>query len=247
MITRGNMIKLISNPHPYETLQARIDFAEIAGVEQYENPWWYEQDTGRLYYGLYACLGWPDKVTEKGEGQPGYAAIVGVVRPIDAEESEYDPSKAQFYILEEASHLDVPTLLSYCVGLRKKYGHGINPDLLSVWHGDPDRFGTALALYNEQLVRGGGENNAMIVSPPDDYVLPNKFEVYLRALKSVMTPDNLRLYFGSCVILKNRLREFKRDDPAVLAMGGLIHTLLTRTMWMGRREKDNAFVLEDNV
>ena len=54
-----------------------------------------------------------------------------------------------------------------------------------------------------------------------------------------------RLFFCGNTILKDRLREFKRDDPAVTAMGGLVHTLLGRTMWMGQREDDNAFNLKE--
>jgi hypothetical protein len=239
-------IKLITNPHPFSTLQARQDFAEVAGVEMYENPWWYKYvETGRTYYDLVACLGWPDEVTaEKGEGQPGYAAIVGIVRPADASKTGFSAEKANFHMIEEVQHSDVPTLLSLCDQLRRKYGFGINRDLLNVWYGDPDRFATALALRNEFLTRQGGEQNTIMVAPPDDYNLTNRFEIYLRALKSVIQTDNLRLYFSQCVILKNRCKEFKRNDPAVMAVGGLIHTLLGRTMWMGQREDDNAFNLK---
>jgi GNAT superfamily N-acetyltransferase len=242
------VIKLITHPHPFETLQARLDFAEVQGVEIVENPWWYRNtDTGMLFYDLVACIGWPDEVSAKGEGQPGYAAIIGIVRPDDAEAARFDARQAEFYVLEEYQQMDVPRLLAHCVEMRKRWGHRLNGDLLSAWYGDPERFMTALALKNEELIRMGGEDNALMIAPPDDYSLKNRFEIYLRALKSVMQKDNLRLYLGKAEALKARLREFGQDDPAVMAVGGLIHTLLGRTMWMGHRQDDNSFNLRGDV
>jgi len=239
-------IELITHTEPWQTLQARIDFAEVAGIELYENPWWYKDSrSGRTFYDLVACIGWPDEVTaEHGEGQPGYLAIVGIVRPVEEPEG-YDATKAVFYILDEYQHLDVPTLLNQCVTLREQYGFGINKDFLNAWYGDPERFTTALALTNEKLSHSGGEDTTIMVTPPDDYVIRNRFEIYLRALKGVLQPDNHRLYFGQNDILKGQLREFKKNDPAVMAMGGLIHTLLGRTMWMGQRQDDNSFNLKE--
>lgn len=241
-----SVIELIQHQYPFETLQARIDFAEISGIELFEKPFWYRDvRTGRLFYDIVACIGWADEITAEGEGQPAYLAIVGVVKPLDAEKVGYDATKAVFYILEEYQHLDIPTVLNQCVTLREKYGFGINRDLLNAWYGDPDRFTTALALKNEMLVKKHGDEGAVMVTPPDDYILKNRFEVYLRALKSVLQPDNHRLFFGKNDILKRRLREFKKDDPAVMAMGGLIHTMLGRLVWLGKQDTDNAFNLKE--
>lgn len=253
----SSVIKLVTHPHAFETLQSRIDFAQISGRGMVENPWWYEDTrTGRTFYDLAACIGWPDKITaEHGEGQAGYIAIVGIVRPRDAEETRYDARQAAFLILEEYQHLDVPTLLQQCVTLRKKYGFGINRGLLNVWWGDPNRFETALALTNESLIKHGGEDAAVMIVEPDDYTLSNYFEIYLRALKGVQTHDNLRLYLGEkqpgetgdTRVLIHRLREFKRDDPAVTAIGGLVHTLLMRTLWMRHIDNDNYFYLDEAI
>jgi len=40
------------------------------------------------------------------------------------------------------------------------------------------------------------------------------------------------------------LREFYRDDPAVMAAGGLIHTLLSHCAWMDDGES-NVFVVDE--
>lgn len=241
------IIKLITNPQPIWTLQARMDFALVAGTELYENPWWYENtETGKTYYDLCACIGWPDEVTaEKGEGQPGYAAVVGILRPKNADAIKFNAQFAKFHILEEVQHSDVPTLLSLCVQLRQKYGFGINKEFLNAWYGDPERFQTALALRNELLVLSGGDDAALMVTPPDDFNLKNRFEVYLRALKGVMQQETRRLYVENCPAFQNRLKEFKRDDPAIMAVGGLVHSLLGRTMWMGEREDDNVFQMRE--
>jgi len=242
-----NQIKLITHPHPHGTLTARMDFAELAGVEIYENPWWYlDQSDNRTYYDLCACIGWPDEVTaEKGEGQPGYAAIIGIMRPSNADEIHFNPTKAKFRILAEVQHADVPTLLSKCVELREKYGFGISRDFLSAWYGDPERFTTALALRNEELTRQGGEDAALMVTPPDDYVLKNRFEVYLRALKSVLQGGDQRLFSKQAPVFQTRINGFTKNDPVITAVGGLVHTLLGRTMWMGHRQDDNCFNMRE--
>lgn len=244
----SSIIELVTHPHAFETLQARLDFAEVAGVDIFENPWWYrDKISGETYYDLCTCIGWPDEVTaEHGEGQPGYLAVIGIRRPRDAEEKKYDATKAVFYLLEEYQHFDVPTLLAQCVALRDKYGYGISRELLPVWYGDYERFATALALSNERLTRRlNNDEAAVMITPPSDFELSNRFEVYLRALKGVMQPGNVRLYFCGNTVLKGRLKGFQRDDPAVMAVGGLVHTLLGRTMWMGHRSDDNCFNLKE--
>jgi len=243
------LIKLITHPHSIDTLQARIDFAEVSGLGMIENPWWYQHvETGRQFYDLVACIGWPENVMvgETRPPQPGYAAIVGVVRPADCEKTRFDPRKANMHLMAEAQHMDVPTLLKECDRLRRLYGFGINKELLNVFYGDPGRFTTALALQNETFTQKGGERAALIVTPPNDYNLKNRFEIYLRALKGVVQKGSLRFYLGKGSFLLNRLEKFRRDDPAVTAIGGLVHTMLGRTMWMGDIDGgDNAFYIDE--
>lgn len=234
-------IRLISHPHAWELYHARHDEAHITGQALVENPYWFENiKTGQLYYGLYSCIGYPNEVTERDEGAAGYVAIVGIVKPnID----HYNPIDAKFQLLAEAESKDVGSLIMYAVSLRKKYGFGVHKDLVRVWYGDPDRFLTTLALINEKLIMHGGDDNAVLITPPVDFYGQKIFDNYVRSLKSCILPGNTRFFFGENRILKNKLKEFSRDNPAVFAIGGLVHSLLTVCTWM--MEAENMFTVEE--
>lgn len=237
-------IQLVTHPHSVDLLRARTDYARITGTEMVERPYWYRNtETGQLYYDLYSCLGWPSEVTDSSDGLPGYAAIVGVVRPTDSLDT-VNPLNANFQLLDEVESKDVPTLLKKCVKLREDYGFGIHRDLLRVWLGDPDRFFTPLALCNEALIEQGNERAAIMVAPPDDLYAQKIFDSYVRALRSTLLEETMRFYFGYNDILQNRLREFKRDDPCVFAVGGLVYSLLCRCRWMDA-QGETAFNVED--
>jgi len=241
------IIKLITHPYPFEVLQARIDEANITGQPLVERPYWFENtETNQLFHNLYGCIGWPTEISEKEIEQPGYVAIVGVVRP-DTALDHYNPLNAKFQLLAEAEAKDVGTLLAKAVELREKYGFGIQPELLGVWFGDPERFITTLALRNEDLIRQGGDKNAILITPSVDMYDATVFDNYIRSLKSCLLPDKVRFFFGGCGILKNHLREFRKGCPAVFAVGGLVHSLLTHCSWMGETG-ENIFVAEgENV
>ena len=239
-----SIIKLVTHPHPFETLQARIDQARITNQPMVENPFWFKNtETGQLYHDLYGCIGYPSEIQEKGEEQLGYVAIVGVVRP-DESLDHYNPLNADFQLLAETETRDVGTLFTRANELRQKYGFGIHPDLLSVWYGDPERFITTLALRNEDLVRQGGDKNAILVTPPVDLYSEAVFDNYIRSLKSCLLQDNVRFYFGKNSILRNHLKEFRRNNPAVFAVGGLVHSLLTVCTWMSE-VNSGIFTVED--
>lgn len=243
-----SVIKHISHPFASELWQARKDEAHITQQPLIENPWWYEDtESGYLYHDIYACLGWPGEVTEKHIGLPGYAAIVGVIRPKHIDEKKhYDPRDAKFLLLAECEDIVVPHLLEKCVDMRQKYGYGIQPELLKVWYGDPDRFYTSLTLFNERL----GENREILMVPPDDWGIPKIFDNYVRSFESCNPDDKekTRFYFNKHGTLKTRLGEFYRDDPAALAIGGLIHSLLGRCMWMSQSEEGSGcFSVEERV
>ena len=226
-----SIIRLITHPYAWELHLARHDEAIVTGQPMTERPYWYENtETGQLYHDIMGCVGWPSEINNEGNYLPGYIAIVGIVRP-NKDMEHYNPLDANFQLLAEAESNDVPTLLSECLRLREKYGFGLN-EVLKVWWGDPDRFLTTLALRNERLIKSGGDNAAILVSPPNDFYMPKMFDNYVRSIKSCLVPGNVRFYFGTCEIIKNRLREFKRDDPAVMAVGGMVHSLLTNCTWM---------------
>ena len=247
------VIKFISHPYAPELWQARKDHAHITKQPLVERPFWYEDIRdddfyrGYLYHDLYACIGWPSEVKENDIGMPGYAAIVGVVKPKELGKDDHcDTQDAKFLLLDEVQSPHVPLLLDECVKMRERYGFGIQPNLLTVWLGDPERFMTTLALYNERLTRGKGDHNAILITPPDDFYSPSIFDNYVRSIRTCLVPGKIRFYFGKCDILKERLRNFHRDDPAVLAAGGLIHTMLSRCMWMDN-VKSNVFKVEETI
>jgi len=240
-----SIIKLVTHKHAWELYQARRDEAICTGQPMYENPYWFENtETGQLYHNLYGCIGYPTEVSDKDEGQPGYVAIVGVVRPSKSLE-HYNPLDANFQLLAEAQSKDVGTLISSVVELREKYGFGVQPELLKVFYGDPDRFLTTLALINERLISEGGDNNAVLITPPVDMYSPAVFDNYVRSLKSCLLPGKVRFYFGHCEILKNTLREFRKDSPAVFAVGGMVHSLLTVCTWMNEVDSNIFTVAEE--
>jgi len=235
-------IKLVAHPHSVDLLRARTDYARVTGVEMVERPFWYEDNkTGQLFYELYATIGWPSEVTDSSDGLPGYAAIVGVVRP--NKDFNSSPLNANFQLLAEAESKDVPTLLKECVKLREEYGFGIQRNLLRFFFGDPERFLVPLAFFNEILIEEGGDRNAILVSPYDEMYAQKIFDSYVRALRSTLLEESKRFFFGYNDILQNRLREFHRDDPCVFAVGGLVFSLLNRVRWMDACG-ESAFTVE---
>jgi hypothetical protein len=236
-------ISLVSHPYALDLLRSRTDRAVVTGADLVERPYWFRNiETDQLYYDLYSCIGWPSEVTDSSDGLPGYAAIVGVVRP--NKDFGSNPLDANFQLLAEAESKDVPTLLKHCQTLRAEWGFGVQKELLRVWLGDPERFLTTLALANERLIEEGGEAAAILVSPSDDLYTPKIFDNYVRALRSTLLKETRRFYFGHNDILQNRLREFRALDPCVMAMGGLVHTLLCRCTWMDARQ-ESVFNIED--
>ena len=234
-------IKKITHPQAWELMQARIDEAVVTKQSLVERPSWYENiQSGQRYYDLYGCVGWPTEVSDKELGMSGYVAIMGVVKPL----GNRPIADADFQLLAEAESQDVPTLLDHIVRLRNEWGFGLHPDLLSAWFGEPERFVTTIALENERLVAKGGDRQAILIIPPDDFYVPGTFDHYVRSLRSAIVPNRLRFYFGGNEILKNKLREFKRDDPAVYAVGGMVHSLLSRCTWMDQT-RENIFTVEE--
>lgn len=238
------MIRIVKRSHPEAFALARTwaDEAHITGQTYVQRPYWYEDTmTGRLYHDIFGCIGWPSEVNDKDDGMPGYIGIVGVVKPKTGDRPIKD---SVFQLLDEIEHPNIPTLLDELVRLRFEYGYELYPNLLSAFFGDTDRFITILALYNERLVGTGRKDRNILITPPCDFYESKAFDSYVRSLRSSMMPDSVRFYFGKNEILKNRLKEFKRDDPSVQAMGGLVHTLLGQYLWMDSN-KENTFVIDE--
>lgn len=235
-------IHKVTPPFAWELQQARIDQSVLTGQPTVQRPFWYEDDRGRMFYDLYACVGWPTEVSDKDEGMPGYIAIMGVVKSKD---ERFPAQDAPFLLMDETESRDVPSLLRAFLAMRAEYGYGCNPGFLQTLFGDAERFITTMALFNERLQQQGGVEATILVSPPDDFYDTKVFDTYMRSLRSCLVEGHVRLYFGGCEILKSRLREFRAKDPAVMAAGGLVHSLLNRCTWMDET-REHAFTIEED-
>jgi len=217
-------IKHITHPFAIELRQARYDHSVVTGQPLVENPWWYEHTSGLLFYDIYGCIGWPTEVTDTAEVEtPGYVAIIGVVRPSDTLE-HIPATDATFRVLEEYQSGDVQELLNACVRLRNQYGYGLRRELLAEFYGDPVRYLSSVCLYNER------HDLELMITPPDDYDTPMIFDNYARSLRAAI--QRRRIHPGTCRLFVDRLKEFRRNDPLIMAVGGLVHTLLGRCAWM---------------
>ena len=241
-----SVIEHITHPYPAELMMARQDQANITGQELVERPWWYhDSETGFNYHDLFGCIGWPSEVSDKDLGMPGYAAVFAVKRPENIKKDvHYDPRDARFLLLCEAQSFHAPQLIDKCLIMREKYGFGLVPGLMSTFLGDPERFITVMALKNERLMEKG-EQNAFLISPPDDFYIPKIWDQYVRAIRFSIAKGSQRLGFLKNNILRNRIQEFRLNDPAVLAGGGLVYSLLNRCMWMGQADGSTIFSVEE--
>jgi hypothetical protein len=231
------------DPLHWSLYQQRVEEAHIAGVPYVERQYWYENlETGQQYYDLFGCVGWPTEVTDKNDMRPGYIAIVGVVK------DQRPAEEAVFQLLVEAEDKDIPTLLIKMHGLRNIYGFGLHPTLLTPWVGDPTKFVTTIAMFNEKLrKRDGHDRNSTIIAPPFDFLVPDIFEIYGRAFYStVASKERLRFYYGQNEILLNRQKSFRVGDPAIMAIGGLVHTLINSVPWMDQ-VGENMFTVQEGV
>lgn len=225
----ASRIKVVAHPYAWETMQARLDHAEVTGQPLVERPWWYEDTaSGDLFYDLFGCIAWPTEVSDKSEPElPGYAAIIGVVRPSDTLE-HISPVDAVIKMLAESESGDVKTLFEACKAMRATWGYGQRRETLQEFYGDPVRFIDTISIMNKQA--GDGE---LLITPPDAWDTPMIFDHYARSLRSAI----LQRRFSpgkNCPLFRARLKEFRRNDPIIMAVGGMVHTLLGRCLWMDR-------------
>lgn len=233
-------IKMVTHPQAFELRQARIDQAVITGTPLIEHPHYYEHvESGQQYYDLVGCIGYPNAITDKNKAsqKPGYIAIVGIVK------SSIGPQNAPFKIMAELESDNLFTILNGILKMREEFGFELHPELLRAWYGDCDRFVTELALFNEELIKSGGEDRSIQIIPPDDFYNTKVFDIYIRAITRALNKDAQRLYYGGNAVLKNRVREFMDKDPVITGMGGLIHSLLSRVQWMDSAAS-NCFTVE---
>lgn len=209
-------------------MAARRDYANVTKTPTVEKPYWFlDDETGWEYYGIFGGIGWPQKVVETDKQRSGYAVVVGVLK-----RKGEPPLNASFIILDEVQEHSVDILLEKAVSMRKRWGYGAHKSIMPVFIGDHRQFEMTVADYNTKAVMEGREQDELIVSPPDEFDNPQAFDVYLRRLHTVLSKDGKRLHLARNEIIQQRIIEFMRDDPAITAVGGLVHALLLRTPWM---------------
>ena len=237
------MIKLV-NPTEIDYLryQSTVDDAHCKGIKLTPRAYHYEDtETGQQYHDLYGCIGWPTEDEDNKKGLPGYLAIIGVVKS-----DKRPPEKAGFRLMGEYEN---PYLIALFMGiqvLRNQFGFGQHPELLKTFYGDPDKNITDLAAYNADLERTGEIKKEIILAPPLDMYDTEAFDNYKRSLDTAILNQPTRFVFGGNSILKTKHHEYRRNNPAVYAIGGLIHTLLHTTPWMDS-QSENMFVVEEGV
>jgi len=228
------------DPFIWQLTDARMDHARLTGQPLAERAYWYfDTVTGVEYRDLYGCVGWPTEVSDKDMGMAGYLGIVAVVK-----DDKIKPEDSKFKMLAEFESYDIPSLLEQMVEMRQEFGFGLHPGLLQGWFGDPERFIMSLALLNEKLtVNDPGK--AILIIPPDNCSDADRYDQYVRQLSSVIVKGRKRLYFGGCDLLRSKIQQdFKRGNPAVFAVGGLVHSLLSRCTWMDQA-RETIFNVED--
>jgi hypothetical protein len=237
------VIKKIVPPEAWELRQARIDEAIVTGQPFAERPFYYQHiETGQQYHDLFGCIGWPTEDTDREKGKPGYVAVVAVVK------SDRPVEKAWFRLMGEGESEHISMLFSHILRLREEYGFGLTPGLLQTFFGAPaeETHQARLALFNEDLIKQKGSTAAILVSPPNDFYPATAFETYRRSFNEAIEMKPERFAFGRNSILKTRHAQFKRHDPAVMAVGGLVHSLIIRCAWMDQVER-NVFRVEEAI
>jgi hypothetical protein len=206
------------------------DWSKVTGKETMPNSVYYKHtETGQAFSYLTGGIGWPSKIKENKSPQPGCAVVVGVERT----ESPYP----KYFVLEAVEDDNVEELLRKCWNLRFKYGFLESDEAMRIWYGDPESYGTIVQGCNEKLARRHdySSENWLFIYGPWDWENSNKNESYVRRVRDLLegTAENeeKRLFLGSCDNLRNRLRSFQPDSPAVLALGYVLFSLEAWNPW----------------
>ena len=237
-MTKCLIKKILPPPEHWMLYRQRREEAEITKQPLVEKVHHYQHiETGQLYHDLFGCIGWPTEDTVSAKGQPGYVAVVAVVK------SERPVKEAWFKLMGEGESEHIPVLLGEMLRLRQQFGYGLHPGLLQTFIGDEGKHVTETALLNEKLISIHGERGAILVSPPND-LGPDAFDTYKRSMDWAIKCTPSRFAPGSNSILRIKHQEYHRDNPAIFAIGGLIHWLLTGTPWMDHA-RSNVFTIEE--
>jgi hypothetical protein len=195
--------------------------AMITGSRWVAKPPFYRNiETGEDYFDIAGAVAWP------GENLAGFAVIVAAVNM-----REKEPA---LMVLAEIEEKSIEDLISACVEIRERYGY---PELLDMWYGDYLRFSSLIGDINTRFEKQSGKGKGFYITQPDDFEVPNNFEIYLHRIRSCLkAPDSggKQLILGNCNRLRNYLQNLPPDAvkngsieeyPAVASLGFAVHTL----------------------
>jgi hypothetical protein len=203
--------------------------SKITGVREAPKPTYYKNtETDDEYYDIIGALAFSCHRT------PGFAVIAAAIKD---EQNHTDPKIEVLDEIESADGIDA--LLKACKKRRERWGY---PKTLKIFYGDQERFITAISDFNQKVSQPRTEKG-IYLAPPADFHLPNRSEIYLERIKSLLRKDEKgekRLSLGTCKKLRTHLQDIPADAdkyqievyPAVAALGYAVHSILSLRPWM---------------
>lgn len=229
------MIEIIGDSYNAETRQARHDWAIVTGQMRELKPTVARDTrTGIDYAAICGAIGWPTA------SEPGCMIILGV-------------NKDRLDVLDFVEFQSVYVLLDAVVMSRQKYGYSKFRGILPDWIADPDRYQALVIDTSVALEKKLGSSYGLYIREPADWYEKFVFPLYMWQLKTALADKRLDLNDFQGLI--GRLREVHPDDidkgkifdyPAVGALAGLVHTVLTERTWEQDIDNEKPFTT-DNV
>jgi hypothetical protein len=224
---KSRIRKICDNKSRLDHHLAKLDIGE----EPFSQGFYYRDEKTKLeYFVIEGALAWPwpkDKI-------PGVVVVLGVKRT--------NHPRPTFQVLDEAVVNRGEDLLKKCLKFRSKWEDN-EKTLLRGWWGDPGRFMTSCSNFNAKLMKKD-KKGGFYLSSFMEFERPNHLEIYLNSLQRALEKDSSGrkcLFLGDAHYLRMRLcipnwpkSGQSENYPALLALSGLVHSLLTLRPW----EKD---------
>jgi hypothetical protein len=225
-----SIIQVIQTLDPI--LNAHLDSLDMGDSPWKEPATFRNIETGETYLHLAGGIGWPCKDV------PGFIIVVAVTK-MPGEEGNDAPL---FICLDELESDRIEGLLEGCLRLRDRYGFRQSDTLFRTWYADPDRFATPVNQFNLKLLKEVKKIHGIYPTAPHDFQQPNYFELYKRRIQSLLTQTESvgkSLILGKCSGLRNYLQSLPpdaEDCPAIIALGGIVYSLMVQTPWTIRTQ-----------
>lgn len=214
------MIEIVRDSYNAETRQARHDWAEVTGqMRELKPAIIHDMRTGAKYSSIAGAIGWPTAM------EPGCMIIAGV-------------GQGAIKVLEFREHQSVYDLIEDVVMTRKEYKHGSFGGILPDWVADPDRYLALVAETSVALETKLGSDRGLYIREPADWYEQHVFPLYMWQLRTALAKKQLHIQDHQGLV--GRLQSIPPDIidkgkvfdyPAVGALAGLTHTIITERTW----------------